>query len=482
LPGHAAGRGRWITSAPWRRAQLLVAGPVLALAVFAAALLAPAARADIIAATEVRNASLNYDIALIDTATGTQLGLPEGINTSANEMHPSITPDGKRLVFSRIDHADVEHIVVADLATGTQADLFNAFEIGQYAPSTPTITPDGKKVITGANDQQVPGSSLFEPTWIETDISSFPNGPFPHVIRTQPTLVVSETGLTRDPAFDPSIGVTGQGTTAVTWERTGVTHDGIIDSVSGKNTNVFDTGHSLSHPALSKADNILLYDSDTSQFETDLVYRTLRGDGSPSSSPFLLPGTHGIDAVNLDPTFTADGHYVVYKQQSSGSTGGGAIQKGHIHLLVYDTSTGMLLDPNGLDISSLDVGFSDLGGFDGLRGGLSVYETFFLKSTGFTMIGGNALVSFLLNEPTNVGILVERIVGHHKLFGRRVPTLRKIGKVPFGHFRRGSHHVAWDLVVNGHRLRPGNYLIIPRALASNGNVRETGKPHLLRVR
>jgi hypothetical protein len=42
--------------------------------------------------------------------------------------------------------------------------------------------------------------------------------------------------------------------------------------------------------------------------------------------------------------------------------------------------------------------------------------------------------------------------------------------------------VHWNLRVHGRKLRPGRYLVIPRALTRKGIVRELGKPHAIRVR
>ena len=68
---------------------------VVTLALAAVVGFSPAAQADINVATEQPVAGDRLDIALIDTATGDHLSLPPGINTSAEEIHPSITPDGK---------------------------------------------------------------------------------------------------------------------------------------------------------------------------------------------------------------------------------------------------------------------------------------------------------------------------------------------------------------------------------------------------
>lgn len=97
------------------------------------------------------------------------------------------------------------------------------------------------------------------------------------------------------------------------------------------------------------------------------------------------------------------------------------------------------------------------------------------------LAGTDQLVSFTLASPLNIGILVERVVGHHRLFGHVVPRLVTVGRVPFGRFARGSHKVRWDLRVNGHKLRRGTYLVTPRLLNRDGVVHELGTPRTVRI-
>jgi hypothetical protein len=443
------------------RMRISVAGVVMVLA--ASTLFATASRADIIAAVGVDGPGPDgLDIALIDTTTGAHLGLPAGINTPSNELDPSITPDGKRLAFERFDNVThVLHILVADLATGHQANLFNAFETGQYAPVAPTITPDGKTVITGAASQ--PSGGLFVPTWIETDISGFPNPPFPHTIRQQPNLAFPDQGTTLDPSFDPAAGV--HGITALTLRRshTPPIADGILVSDSGKNTNIFDSGgHSVDAPAYSSAAGVLLFErTGSAPGVIDIAYRTLTTNGTPQFTTFLVPGVNSSTGASFSPVFTADGRDIVYAHTESAA---------HPRLRVYDTETQTLLDPSGIDPGGIPFGR------------ISVYQTFFLTSTNFLFTAGVPRVLFTLSAPSAVGILVQRIVGHHRLFGRLVPVLRKVGRVPFGSFRRGKHRVRWDLRVNGRELPRGSYLVTPRALTKTGAVRELGRPHIIRVR
>jgi hypothetical protein len=91
-------------------------------------------------------------------------------------------------------------------------------------------------------------------------------------------------------------------------------------------------------------------------------------------------------------------------------------------------------------------------------------------------------VSFSLLQATLVGILVQRVTGHHKLFGRTVPTLKLVGRVPLGHFKKGQGKTQWNRRVNGKLLRRGTYQVTPRAVAASGKITDFGKPVLLHVR
>ena len=78
-------------------------GRAIGMAVGLALLLPCAARADIIAAVQVTGADGSADIAVMNASTGERATLPAGVNTAAQELHPSISNDGRRLVFLRLD-------------------------------------------------------------------------------------------------------------------------------------------------------------------------------------------------------------------------------------------------------------------------------------------------------------------------------------------------------------------------------------------
>lgn len=441
----------------------------------AALLAAPSANAGIIAAVNepVPNGTscpTQTDIALIDPATGAKTALPPGVNTPANELHPSITPDGRRMAFETYDPtAGTVRIRVVDLSTGDQADLFNAFEASSIQPLTPAITPDGSSVITGI--PLVPTSSgRFAAFWEVTSLANFPAGPYPRTQRAGNATFPSA-GRTLNP-YTRSDGdlvsdVLTQSGSSRTWNLL-LSFPGGLSSVASDNTD--------GHPALSDStSNVVVFQQDPpSQFSTDLMFRPVSGfPSAPATELPALVSSTGQD--ELQPAFTPDGRYLAFIRNAHDGDH-------HDRLFVFDTQTQTLLNSSGIDLGffsfACEVGTPFPFEFT-VQGGISLRETFTLVFSSLNFSTGQ--LSFQVQSPTGIGILVQRIVGHHRLLGRVVPTLKTVGRVPFGRFKRGRHHVHWNLRVNGHRLRRGRYLVTPRLLSRKRVVTELGKPRVLRV-
>ena len=93
-----------------------------------------------------------------------------------------------------------------------------------------------------------------------------------------------------------------------------------------------------------------------------------------------------------------------------------------------------------------------------------------------------ATIVSTLRQQNTVGILVKRVVGHHRVHGRRVATLRRVGRVPLGAHHRGKVRLRWALKVNGKRLEPGHYQVTLRAIGKHRQVLGITKPVTIRVR
>jgi uncharacterized delta-60 repeat protein len=85
---------------------------------------------------------------------------------------------------------------------------------------------------------------------------------------------------------------------------------------------------------------------------------------------------------------------------------------------------------------------------------------------------GTILVAADLQKPQGVGIVVSRVRHGHA---------KRVGRVPFGHQRRGNIHIRWHIRVGGKRLKPGRYRVRARALR-HGRVVAVSRPIRIRIR
>jgi hypothetical protein len=428
---------------------------------------APAARADIIAATEVASPSgADLDIALVNAATGDRTALPAGINTSANELHPSLSDDGQRLVFQRVDPvAGTNRTIVYDFSTGRSADLFDAFEAQQDQPVTPLMLGDGADVLTGRplehKDPNTPAGSL-QPSFTLIRLDSFPAGPF---TKGQSFMAKSfdSAGRTEHP-------IDHSGTFAIGIRFGTSPVRGDIEIVGRTGTALIaENGAFIGHPALTSS---LVAFERAPVFKrvvapADLAFRTSDAANAASAPNGFLPALVDSTRDESRPSFTSDDRFLAFVRQ---------VADGHDRLFVFDTQTQTLLNSNGIDLGTLAPIAQGLARRDG---GLALQQKVVLSVTTMNL---NGLITARLLAPTGVGILVQRIVGHHKLLGKTVPKLRFVGRVPFGLQKKGHFRVRWDHKVNGRPLKPGRYLVTVRAVTRNDVVRELGGSFTVRIR
>ena len=89
------------------------------------------AATSLIAAYDTYVSGKGFEIGLVDIGTGANIALPAGVNTADDELHPALTPDGRFLVFTRMQvrpllNGDVvppssRTLVMVDRATGRSA-------------------------------------------------------------------------------------------------------------------------------------------------------------------------------------------------------------------------------------------------------------------------------------------------------------------------------------------------------------------------
>src|SRR3954453_2399287 len=301
------------------------------------AVAAPAAPADVLAASEGRpSGRSDLDLSLVNMSTGAPVTLPAGVNTpDADELHPSLNLDGSRVAFERRNGSTLR-IVVVDLKTGQTADLFSGFEQAANQQITPAISPDGKTVATGEAF-----SADARPQVTLTDLSSFPNGPFTHsTYQTQYRFADGTTGTTSNPmitgnlvAFDetPTGNVTrlvvGQiGTTASLPFGAGSTTHGALGAPGGVFTALFDQRVGTSG-------------------QRDLAFRTFTNTanvGAHATVPLTQVNSAGFDETR--PSFTPDGRYIAFAAEQPSGIG---------PLMVWDSGTQTFI--NNASLGTFDV-------------------------------------------------------------------------------------------------------------------------------
>jgi hypothetical protein len=415
------------------------------LAIVAVLVLAVPARADIFAVAPVAGSSI--DVGWLDLSTGASLTLPAGVNTPVIENHPSISPDGKHLAFERVDTAGgTDRILLTDLTTGETRDLIDALDALQTHPTAPAISSDGESVSTGSEGFGIfrrsspgsfsrttdfPGSKLVDPT---------PNSP---------------PGRDEDRAYAFRRALA---------PVNGVSRGQIyVVGVPGTTGPQLVTGHDFSaaHPAI--ANPMLVYDirhldAAGKPEQGDIAYCVLyfHNGGPCGQGQGLLPPLVNSARDESRPAITPDGRYIGFIRHEADD---------HERAYVFDTATQTLIDRDGTDlgrVATLDTG------------NLSLYVKAVFKVTSFPDFG-TLVVNPVSSVP--IGLLVQRVTGHHRLLGRRVPTLKPAGRIPLGTFKRGRHTIHWRA-----DLRPGLYQFTPRALTKSGRIRDLGKPKIFRIR
>ncbi len=417
------------------------------LTVALALLVAAPARADIFAVAPIVAPGHNdIDVGLLDLSTGTSPALPAGVNTQAIETHPSISTDGTHLAFERVDPAaGTDRILKTDLSTGQTTDVIDAFTALSDHPTSPAISLEGDVVATGSQ-----GLGIF--SW--SGPGSFSrNADFPGAKLVDPTPNALRTD-SGPYAYRRIIPQSGGGAIGQV----------IADEVPGAPgpLAVTSTALSAAHPsiAVSGGHRTLVYDAFTiaSTARRDIGYCIIyfHSGGPCGLGQGLLPSLVNSAREESRPAFTPDGRYIGFIRDEVNN---------HERVYVFDTETQTLIDPDGTDlglVATIDTG------------NLSLYEKPVLIATSLPDFG-TLVVNPVSRVP--IGLLVQRVVGHHKLLGRRVPTLKPAGRIPLGSFAAGRHVIHWHA-----HLRPGLYQFTPRALGRSGRIRDLGIPRIFRIR
>jgi hypothetical protein len=352
---------------------------------------------------------------------------------------------------------------MVDLSSGQMSDLFNGFEVAAHPPRSPAITPNGNTVFTGGEFRDE-GGGQFRPYVTATDVTSFPVGPYTHTDYNQ-EFTTNQNGFVEDVVAKGS----AVGDRIAFQARFGAVGQIALDTLTAAHGLHGDfraapSSATLSHPTVGSPDGSLtvIFEEHGGAGGASGDIRFLLGDLNSFVNGPLTALPVNTTADEARPAFTPDDRYVVFARTGA---------DGHARLFAWDVGTQLLVNASGVDLGGA------VGGDAGGPPSLYIKPVFTLAT-----VSPAALVNFKLITPSSVGIIVQRVVGHHRLFGRKVPKLKLVGRVPFGHFKKGHSKVHWNLRVKGKRLPKGTYQITPRALTKSQKVRDLGTPKILHVK
>lgn len=442
---------------------------VLVLSIGILALVPAQARADIFAAVNVAAPPprTDLDVAIVNASLGTRVSLPSGVNTTASEIHPSISADGRRLLFRRLGGSGGVRLLLVDTSTGDSADLFTPVEILGRPIFNSAITRDGTRVVTGRRFRA--SGTRFLPEATFTDVRAFPTGPYPRSTRPIFSSFPS-TGSVTDVAvggpaneimvFRVLTGASGLGQLVLLRPRASPGDPPTGNAAVLQSSTTIDIGH----PTLDASRSSFAYldfrlsPSSNTFGDSDVGFRP-----TDPAVLFAGPPVNGlVDNTSADesqPALSETGRYLAWVRHEA---------DGHDRLFVRERGTGTILNPNGVDLGLVAT--------RGI-GSVSLYERAVLTTSRITTRG---LVTATLASASSVGILVQRIVGKTIENGRKRWELETVGPVPLGFFETGKLRTQWDLAVDGEPLPRGLYLVTLRAVEGDV-VRELGKSRVLKI-
>ncbi len=483
-----------------------------ALAAAAAAALVSSASASaatsLIAAYDKYVQGQGFDIGLVDLGTGANIPVPAGVNTADDEIHPALTADGRRLVFTRTQirpllNGDVvppsdRTLMMVDRSTGT----FRAPVAGQDLKGFgATLTPaefgedqlafglrppfprDGStpsRIVTGAARTSTEFLALERlhttvggPVANESSSSTLDVPEATILKRSGPNYVRAHTRV----RFNPATGLI-QDTKLLLETRSGI-------SATGSNALEL---QGKEHPAPRQPDGYLAM-SHIPGVVGDIFTLNYPASTTPERAPQPINSAPGVARVQNMPTWSPDGIQLAFVRHN-------AVQPAQRQLLVFDNTPGIQTVMNaGINLGT-PAPTDKLARFHDTWGGISVARVELPDSTNVSctsncLSGLNTqLITKTVLSPTvqttairpgSIGILLARVTGTRRSLGKRVPKLKPLGRVPLGKAKEGRNKFRWNGRVGKRRLKPGRYVLTFRSLTGKGRVQAVSKTIRFRV-
>ena len=461
---------------PWAHA--------VGITVAAAALMAPAAAsgAGLIGAYERYESGKGFEIGLANLSTGQTLPLPAGVNTTDDELHPALSPDGRFLVFMRtrlVPKLNGDIVPPAERSLVSLDRTTGAVTVQQGAPAGtgPFFTKSSTTLRLnwgeGPRDCCTTGGAPFSfaislMQFTETTGSSGGGRttlsiPSPEAAPSGQKLETTSgiSGITQLGQTSSGAGVFGRyATFAYTDQVTGALGRGIVQlSTSQPSTppTVFGAaGAPAGHPAPRAADNYVAFDL-ASGSDTDI--QTLAYPTETQTTP--APAAINTASPERMPAWSPDSLKLGFVRTAGGRRS----------LRVFDATPGIqsvVLTPFDL---GPDAPSPQTAAYQSHWGAIAIADagpndapSVTCTTNCVTTLGSTVLLKPRISIAGSIGIFVVRVTGKRKLLGRTVPRIRVVGKVPLGSNRKGRNTFRWSGKVNGRRLKRGTYLLTYRAL------------------
>ena len=486
--------------------------PVLLLAVVGLAIAAPSARAadGLMAAYDTYVSGSGFQVRLVNAGTGAQISLPSGVNTTADELHPTLSHDGRYLVFMRTQLAPTlagdivppaaRTIHLVDRTAGTVTQLAGGESpsgptFGIFAPPATSQLAWGiahrREIQTGAGTKVFAvASALFGDGTLNPSSSPFTFLPVsPTASQDVLTTHAAGDGVSQ---FDPvsqttksfgarylTLAVTDRGTGAISrsFVHLSTLRAGGPLGIEGTTRDVGDATAPAAHPTQRPADETLALHHATGS-EADIKTFKMLGTGSsvePTTAPAPITTTDAerLPAVTRLAPARLRAHDLrrpaARRLRPHPGHPGAPEHAGRHRRAGADAAAARLPGRAGraplapLPRTSTPQISCDATCLSRLQ-----------NSTTTTTLSPKTTSPLL---STSIGIFVVRVTGKRTLLGAKVPRIKVVGRVPLGKLRKGRSTFRWPSKVDGKRLKPGTYLLTfrslrrDRILSTSGSVR-----------
>jgi hypothetical protein len=417
-----------------------------------------------------------FEIGLVNAATGASISLPAGVNTNDDELHPTLSADGRYLVFMRTKlvpklNGDIvppaeRSLFVVDRQAGTVAALGQtgagpvigpAGTLGWGVRPTQPFQQPGKSDVarSGPFANGALGSSSPERGRPPTDgLIETVHADHGAISELDPQLLEQRTVGARYLSYAVLDSVTGALRRQIVQLTTLREFFNNLSNEVGQTRDYGSETAPAGHPDVRADDYVAFHmggDIQTVSF--------------PANDLAVAPEPITSDAAERDPAWSPDGIKLGFIRTSGGQR----------RLGVFDATPGIQTIVNPLVSLGNEAPSPQTRSYQEVWGGLSLAD---LPRSTVPLIGcsaacqaqlqaassGGTILRPTLTVRSQIGIFIARVTGKRKLLGRTVPRIREVGKVPLGRAKKGRNRFRWNRRVEGKRLRAGTYLLTYRSL------------------